>query len=226
VRLRPDHLCRRAPDSMRRIFAAAIALTAWFALGLQLYLIIDKATADGTSAWRALGNFFGFFTILTNLLVATVLSSVTWGRRSSWLASPVTQSGAAIYIAVVGITYSLLLRKLWNPENFQKVADVILHDLVPIAYLLFWIFFVPKAGLRWKHSLLWLSYPVAYFAYIMVRGAVVGWYPYPFIDAGALGYSRALINALILLVGFLVLGLFAVACGTEGRSLRNRDLAR
>ena len=205
---------------MRRICATVIALTAWFSLGLQFYLTIDKAMADGTSAGRAFGNFFGFFTILTNLLVATVLSSVALGRSSSWLASSVTQSGTAIYIAVVGVTYSLLLRSLWNPENFQKVADVILHDIVPIAYVLFWIFFVPKAGLRWKHSLVWLSYPVAYFAYAMVRGAVVGWYPYHFIDAGALGYSRALMNALILLVGFLAIGLLAVACG------RMRNLGR
>lgn len=205
---------------MRRISATVIALTAWFALGLQFYLIIHKAMADGTSVWRAAANFVSFFTILTNLLVATVLSSVALGRSSSWLASPVTQSGTAIYIAVVGVTYSLLLRSLWNPENFQKVADVILHDIVPIAYVLFWIFFVPKAGLRWKHSLLWLSYPVAYFAYTMVRGAVVGWYPYHFIDAGALGYSRALMNALILLVGFLAIGLLAVACG------RMRNLGR
>lgn len=205
---------------MRRICATVIALTVWFALALQLYLMIEKAMADGTSVWRAAANFVSFFTILTNLLVATVLSSVALGRSSSWLASSVTQSGTAIYIAVVGVTYSLLLRSLWNPENFQKVADVILHDIVPIAYVLFWIFFVPKAGLRWKHSLLWLSYPVAYFAYTMVRGAVVGWYPYHFIDAGALGYSRALMNALILLVGFLAIGLLAVACG------RMRNLGR
>lgn len=210
---------------MRRIFAAAIALTAWFALALQFYLIVDKAIVDGTSAWRAIANFFGFFTILTNLLVATVLSSVASGRRSGWLSSPVTQSGAAIYIAVVGVTYSLLLRNLWNPENFQKVADVILHDLVPIAYVLFWVFFVPKAGLRWRHSLLWLSYPVVYFACTMVRGAVVGWYPYPFIDAEALGFSRALANALILLVGFLAIGLLAVACGRVN-SLRQKPHAR
>ena len=60
MRLRPDSLWHARP-TVRAEFAAAIALTAWFALGLQLYLVIDKATADGTSAWRVLGNFFGFF---------------------------------------------------------------------------------------------------------------------------------------------------------------------
>ena len=128
-------------------------------------------------------------------------------------------------LTVVVVLFFLIVIISTRLSGFSRIGFRLFIPL-NMFFFLFWIFFVPKAGLRWKHSLLWLSYPVAYFAYIMVRGAVVGWYPYPFIDAGALGYSRALINALILLVGFLVLGLFAVACRTEGRSLRNRDRAR
>jgi hypothetical protein len=197
-------------------------LTAWFALGLQLYLMVDKALADGTSVWRASANFFSFFTILTNLLVAVVLSAAVFGRGSSWLVSPVTQSGTATYIAIVGFAYSLLLRKLWNPESFQKVADVILHDIVPLAYVLYWIAFVPKRPLRWKHALLWLLYPIAYFVYAMVRGEAIGWYPYHFIDAAALGLPRALWNALVLLGAFLGVGLLAIACGRVSRVRNSR----
>ena len=36
------------------------------------------------------------------------------------------------YIAIVGITYSLLLRHMWNPQGTQKIADVLLHDVVPV----------------------------------------------------------------------------------------------
>jgi hypothetical protein len=39
-------------------------------------------------------------------------------------------SGTAIYIAILGMTYSLLLRSWRNPPAAQKIADVALHDLV------------------------------------------------------------------------------------------------
>ena len=47
---------------------AVIAAVAWFALALQLLLMVQQA-APGTSL-HAIINYFSFFTILTNLLVA------------------------------------------------------------------------------------------------------------------------------------------------------------
>ncbi|MGC1648641.1 MAG: Pr6Pr family membrane protein [Candidatus Sulfotelmatobacter sp.] len=47
----------------------------------------------------------------------------------------------------------------------------------------------------------------------MLRGAELGWYLYPFLDANALGYSRVSINAVMLLVGFLLMGLLVVGIG-------------
>ena len=41
----------------------------------------------------------------------------------------------------------------------------------------------------------------------VVRGQWVGFYPYPFIDVAALGYSRVLLNAAVMLAAFVVLGL-------------------
>ena len=168
---------------------AAIALLAWFALALQLFLMIQGAGSDGGSILRATANYFSFFTILTNLLVAVglsfqfVFSESRWGR---FFLRPTVQSATAVYIAVVGITYSLLLRQLWNPQGAQKIADVLLHDGVPLTYVIFWLVFVPKAALRWGHSILWLAYPIAYMVYTLIHGLWSGWYPYYFIDIGAL----------------------------------------
>ncbi len=55
----------------------------------------------------------------------------------------------------------------------------------------------------------WCLYPIVYFVYALVRGEILGSYPYPFIDVTEIGYSRALVNAMGLLVGFMGLG-FAV----------------
>jgi hypothetical protein len=199
-----------------------IAVIAWLALVLQLYLTIATTPAGGGAVLERVVNYFSFFTILTNLLVALVLTFSLrvpdfWGRLFS---SAATQTGTAVYIAIVGATYSVLLRHLWIPEGAQKLADVLLHDVVPVAYVLYWLSFVPKAGLRWKHALLWLVYPIAYMLYTLLRGVSTGWYPYPFIDAGQLGFPRALGNGALVLLAFFVLGLVAGAIGRWTVSMR------
>jgi hypothetical protein len=54
--------------------------------------------------------------------------------------------------------------------------------------------------------IVWLIYPIIYLAYIVVRGAVFGVYPYPFVDVMKIGYRMTLLNALIFLLIFLILG--------------------
>ena len=59
------------------------------------------------------------------------------------------------------------------------LADVLLHYAVPVLYLVFWWFALPKASLRWVDPLVWSAYPAAYCAYALARGALIGSYPYP-----------------------------------------------
>jgi hypothetical protein len=70
-----------------------------------------------------------------------------------------------------------------------------------------------RSSLRWKDAFWWLAYPAAYCTYTLLRGAVSGWYPYPFLDANTLGYARVSVNAVMLLAAFLVTGLVFVAMG-------------
>jgi hypothetical protein len=193
---------------------AVIAAVAWFALALQLLLMVQQA-APGTSL-HAIVNYFSFFTILTNLLVALGTSLPLIARNTAagqFFLRPSIQSAIAVYIAIVGITYSLLLRHMWNPQGMQKLADVLLHDVVPVVYVVFWIFLVPKFGLRWSDALRWLAYPLVYMAYTLARGFLVHWYPYYFIDVDTIGMSPALIHAAGLLLAFFGMGLLFIAVG-------------
>jgi hypothetical protein len=193
---------------------AVIAVVAWFALLLQLLLMVHEA-APGTTLHTVI-NYFSFFTILTNLLVALCSTLPLLAPQSvagRFFLRPSTQSATAVYIAIVGITYSLLLRHLWNPQGAQKIADMLLHDVVPVLYLAFWIFLVPKFTLRWSDSVRWLAFPLVYMVYTLARGFVSHWYPYYFIDVDTIGFSRALIHAAGLLLAFLGLGLLFIAIG-------------
>lgn len=201
---------------MQRRYMTVAALMGWFALALQLYLVIARSPAGLGALAAAIVSFFSFFTILTNLLVALVLSFSRCSTTSQWgsfLSRPSVQTATATYIAIVGAVYSALLRELWNPVGAQKLADVLLHDAMPLIYVLFWVIWVPKDELRWKDAVTWLVYPAGYLVYLSVRGAFTDLYPYHFIDVTVLGYPRVLMHAVLFFILFLSVGLVAVAVG-------------
>ena len=193
-----------------------IAVLAWYGLLLQFYVMIVNARAIGVSIPTVIANYFSFFTILTNLLVAVTLT-LSLRRTPSTLGSlanhPTVQTAATLYIAIVGIVYSLALRHIWDPEGLQKIADIILHDAIPTLSILFWLLFVRKDELRFRDVPAWLVYPSVYLVYSMIRGAVLGRYVYPFLDAGALGCGPVIINVVAIAAAFAGLGLLLVGFG-------------
>jgi hypothetical protein len=202
-----------------RIYAVVGALLGWFALALQLYLMLVQSS--GPAVLGTVITYFSFFTILTNLLTALVFTALAfrpetgWGQ---WFRTPSVQAATAVYIAIVGIIYQLLLRQLWNPQGAQWVADVLLHSVIPIGYVAYWLLFGPRTGLNWKTAVAWLTYPALYLVYILARGAVSGLYPYPFVYVNVLGYGGVLARAALFLLVFLGTGLLVVALARRIRA--------
>jgi hypothetical protein len=199
-----------------RSFALSLAVLAGFSVILQCRLSLLTAIHNGKSIGAGLAIFFSYFTVLTNTLIFISLTVALIAPASSagkWCARPGVVAGIAANIALVGLNYHFLLRNTWNPQGAQLLADVLLHYAVPALYVLYWWSDAAKTALRWTHPLLWSGYPAAYLAYCLVRGYLVGSYPYPFIDAAHIGYMRTMLNALGLWIVFIVLGLFLVALG-------------
>lgn len=196
------------------VIAAAIALAGWSALGLQCYLTVVRQMENGTTWMSSLVFFFSFFTITTNTLTATVLTVPllrSESRLGEWLSSATVRSATAAYMTVVALVYSLALRQVWDPQGPQLVADRLLHDVLPVLYVLFWMVFVEKGRVHWRDVTGWLAYPLVYIGYSLVRGALINWYPYYFVDATQLGYPRALLHAGMVLGAFAVIGVLVVA---------------
>ncbi|BCX66362.1 Pr6Pr family membrane protein [Pseudomonas izuensis] len=207
----------------RRRFVAVAAILGWAGLSIQMYLIFHSRWTLAASLLGGLVSFFSYFTVLSNTLVATVLTCELTARESAarrWFLQPWVSSGIAVSIAVVGLVYSLLLRHLWHPEGWQWLADELLHDVMPLLFLVYWWCWVRKGTLRLRHIALWMIYPLVYFAYSMLRGHLLATYPYPFIDVGKLGYPQVFVNAAGLLAGFVLIGLIAVGLDRH----RSRDL--
>ncbi|EJM75927.1 hypothetical protein PMI29_00195 [Pseudomonas sp. GM49] len=192
---------------------AVATVLGWAGLSIQMYLIFHSRWTLGASLMGGLLSFFSYFTVLSNTLVATVLTCELTSRESAarrWFLQPGVSSGIAVSIALVGLAYNLLLRHLWHPEGWQWLADELLHDVMPLLFLGYWWCCVPKGTLRLGHIALWMIYPLVYFAYSLLRGHLLATYPYPFIDVEKLGYPQVFINAGGLLAGFVVIALWVV----------------
>ncbi|MBP6589424.1 MAG: Pr6Pr family membrane protein [Chitinophagaceae bacterium] len=191
---------------LARIILAAIS---WFALILQFRIMINSGAVTGLSRPMLAANFFSYFTILSNLLVAVSISfqlNFPKSKQGQFFSSSSVSTAIAVYIFIVGLVYNLVLRGIWSPTGWQLVADNLLHVAVPLLYILYWYFFSSPEKLPWKSLLSWLVFPAFYLTYTLIRGALVNWYPYPFVDAGNLGYVKVALNSLAVLAAILITG--------------------
>jgi hypothetical protein len=183
-----------------RVAAAIVALIAWTGLGVQL----AATTGQTGSAPEALWVILRYFTIIANLVAAGIFSAVALGSHKA--ASPFAIGGIMSALLLTGIVHFLLLRGLVGHGAHSTLADVLLHKVMPVATALYWLAFAAKGCLRGKDPWLWALLPIGYLGYALLRAALDGKYPYPFIDAAELGWITVARNALAMAAGFLIAG--------------------
>ncbi len=197
----------------QQTFVIIGAILAWFAVIFQLYLIIINRNF---SVLITIFRFFSFFTILTNIIVAITFSSFCFQKNSvskNFFSQSKVLTAVTVYITIVGLVYNLILRFTWQPKGLQMLVDELLHTVIPIYFIIFWLIFVPKGSLGWKNVFPWLLYPFMYLVYIMIWGHFSTQYPYPFINVMELGYERVLINSVLLFITFLIMSFLFVGIG-------------
>lgn len=191
-------------------FCTTAATIGWLAIILQYGLLMSGDT--GPDPLNRTINFFSYFTILTNILAATALTASVL-KPNSFFDHPSVRTAITAYIIVVAVTYHLLLRDLWDPQGWQWLADITLHYVTPIQFVIDWLLFVPKRKIPWKTALFALAYPLAYMGWTLWHGSWSGFYPYPFVDVSQIGIDKTLQNAGGMTVSFLVLTLLLIAIG-------------
>lgn len=165
-------------------------------LVLQFCLSIPAYLAAGRDVPGALGTFFAYYTILTNIvLVLIYLSEIVPARRLSPFRSPQVRGMMAACITLVGLYVYLVLRHLTALDGLFLVADNLLHYVCPLLYLMWWLAGVRHGQLRWTDLPMMVVPTLVYFVYVMARGVWVQEYPYPILNALKLGYAGVLFNA-------------------------------
>ncbi|MCH7410084.1 Pr6Pr family membrane protein [Belliella sp. DSM 111904] len=185
---------------MKRTLAIIFAGITWFALILQLFLAIKNQI---TPTHETLIRFFSYFTILTNSLVAVYFTFQARNPNNNRFSQTGKLSAITVYILVVGLVYQVVLRSTWNPEGMAKLTDELLHSVIPLMTLFYWVLYEKKQKLSWSQIPSWLIYPALYLAYIMFRGYLSGFYPYPFVNVTEIGYNQTLLNSFFVLLVFV-----------------------
>ncbi|MDP3649837.1 Pr6Pr family membrane protein [Tabrizicola sp.] len=187
-----------------RLLALGVSGVALVALLAQFR--VSQRLLGEAPAGHALWLMAGYFTILTNLGASFLMAGVAAGLR------PGARAFAALVVAIVmvALVYHLVLARLWQPQGLAWWADQGLHSAVPLLTLGWWLAFA-QGGLTRRDLPALLIWPAAYAAYALLRGHLTGFWPYPFLDADALGWLRVAVNTGGLVAGFALLGTGLIA---------------
>jgi hypothetical protein len=103
-------------------------------------------------------------------------------------------------------------------------VNAIVHFALPIAGIVDWILWPPKNRLPFRVIGWWMIFPAVYAIFSVVRGAISGFYPYPFFNPTAVGgYGAVILYCVVMLVGFVVLSLLVWLLGNwRGGHRRSR----
>jgi hypothetical protein len=81
---------------------------------------------------------------------------------------------------------------------------------MPIAVFVDWLVVPIRARPRYSILKYWLPFPVAFTAYSLIRGHLVGWYPYPFLDPRGRGYAQVAVECCVIAAAIVAVALLVV----------------
>lgn len=172
-------------------------------LSAEIYLIV--ALGD---RFRFV-NHFSYFTVLSNVFAACVALLGVFRP-----VSPQIRGAAVLYMTTTGIVYALLLRGI--DVQTPAYANWVLHVIVPVLVVVEWLLAPERTTRAW----IWLSFPLAYVTYTLIRGPIVDWYPYPFLDPRPHGYGEVLLSGVFVAV---IIAVLAYAVSWIGAKLAQRS---
>jgi hypothetical protein len=191
--------------------------TAFAMLASVIWQISSRVINNVFSPWE----YFSYFTIQTSLLAIVVLSVAGWyawtGRTETRLINIVRLSTVTFTI-VVTLVYNLLLRGLPDAVEdggyvWPVLPNEILHVWAAVFMLIDWILSSRRINLRIRTIFWVLLFPLTWLVYSIIRGLIVDWWPYWFINpnepAGVTGMLTYIVGIMLFLltIAIALLGL-------------------
>ena len=212
------------------------AVAAWCAVALSFFLSATGYYVDDVDPTKRtiLGNVLDgvdsplerlldwvtYFTIASNIVVAVVLTALVvrpalFARRDPvgtvWR---ILRLDSVLMIVITGLVYNLLLAE-GGQTGWDAISNTMLHWVTPLLSLIVWIIAGPRGLISGRILAFSLVLPLLWAAFALLRGQVVGAYPYPFLDLtkNSLGSVVGFVGAIVVLAVVLGLALWAVDAG-------------
>jgi hypothetical protein len=217
-------------EQLARWWFAATAVAVFTGLVVQLFVTAD-ADADGARfpvTWQRVLNVFAFFTIQSNLIVGITTGLLALGRGGRSIVFRTARLLGVVNITLTFIVFHAVLRDLQDLTGQAAFADVLLHSVSPVLCVSGWIFFGPSGLVDRAVVGLAVGYLLLWGGFTLVRGEMIDWYPYPFMDPNSpledpKGYVAVTVNLVIVAVVFLALAAATLAADRRLTSRRAPD---
>ena len=203
-------MSRTSVVALCRAFFAGVVLVA---IATQLISLAGEGTLNPV-------NYFSYFTIDSNLIAAGVLiaGAVRWNRPTS-SGFELVRGAAVVYMSITGVVFTLLLSNT-DVDTAIRWVNTVVHELMPLVLLADWLVTPPAMRLQLRQGLLWLSFPLVWIVYTIIRGALANRYPYPFLDPVNGGYGSVTVYCIAILVAMLVVSAITVGLANAAGGLR------
>jgi hypothetical protein len=197
-----------------RVWFAVTALCVMAGVALSVYTAAQTPGHFHSGVERGF-NTFAFFTIQSNLIVGvtTMLLALKLDRRSTTFRT--FRLTGLVMITVTGVVYHVALAQILDLDGVHQLGNQLVHTIVPLLAVVGWLIFGPRSQTSRRGACLSVLYPFCWLVFTLIRGAVISWYPYPFIDVTQLGYGKTILNCFW--VSLLLFGLAAGATALDAR---------
>ena len=165
-------------------------------------------------------DFYVHFTNISNYLcIGLVLSELVQTAKKK-VDSYVTVAPFLKFIGVLAILLTFLVFNFLlagqpdrDPQANWRIASISFHVILPIMYVLDWLFFYEHKKVKWFYPLASVAFPLLYVVFVYTRAAIVNFnpevpylYPYFFLNLETQGVAGVAKWVVILFVGFIALG--------------------
>jgi hypothetical protein len=175
------------------------------ALGFQ---VIEKILNNAMIA----NQYFTYFTIQSSFIAALVLlfgGVSALSRAEDSVRYTQLRMSVVAYAVVTALVYNVLLRGIpYSGFHPSPWPGELMHVWIPIFIVLDWLLSPGRPRLPWTALRIVIIYPLVWLAFTLLRGAVTGWYPYPFLSPGT-GWPSVTIY--VVGIAAFIVGLASVA---------------
>ncbi len=201
-------------QSQARVWNGALALVVALALTLQLWLLLHGGPDANSGrvdpnigiAGR-LVRFVSYFTVQSNVLVLVSAITLTSNPARNGRLWRVIRLDALLGIVITGVVFGTVLARIVHLTGLASWANIGFHYVSPSMALLGWLLFGPRLRITLSLVRQAFVWPALWIVYTFLHGAISKWYPYPFLNPTQIGYSQALGNTALVLIGAALLAL-------------------